>query len=97
MIDELNQEASPPRSPGASYRRPRIFVLAVTLVIMLVATEVAGFLFTSHQQRAPGDGVQDLTLFFINGGGHVVLLGVSDFSLIGFAPAQDLSSPTALF
>jgi hypothetical protein len=25
-----------------------------------------------------------------------VLLGVSDFSLIGFAPVQDLSNPTGL-
>lgn len=39
-----------------------------------------------------GDGIQDLTLVFTNGGGTAVLLGVSDFSLVGFAPAQDLSS-----
>jgi hypothetical protein len=44
-----------------------------------------------------GDGVQDLTLVFTNGGGQAILLGVSDFSLVGFAPAQDLSNPTLLF
>jgi VCBS repeat-containing protein len=40
-----------------------------------------------------GDGITDLTLVFTNGGGTAVLLGVSDFSLVGFAPAQDLSNP----
>jgi VCBS repeat-containing protein len=40
-----------------------------------------------------GDGVLDTTVAFTNGGGSVVLLGVSDFSLVGFAPAQDLSNP----
>jgi VCBS repeat-containing protein len=44
-----------------------------------------------------GDGVLDLTIAFTNGGGQAVLLGVSDFSLVGFAPAQDLSNPTLLF
>jgi VCBS repeat-containing protein len=44
-----------------------------------------------------GDGVLDTTVVFTNGGGSAVLLGVSDFSLVGFAPAQDLSNPTLLF
>ncbi|MEA3051573.1 MAG: uncharacterized protein QOG72_476 [Sphingomonadales bacterium] len=44
-----------------------------------------------------GDGVLDLTVAFTNGGGSAVLLGVSDFSLVGFAPAQDLSNPALLF
>ncbi len=39
-----------------------------------------------------GDGVLDVTVVFTNGGGSAVLLGVSDFSLVGFAPAQDLPS-----
>ncbi|HET9638589.1 MAG TPA: cadherin domain-containing protein [Allosphingosinicella sp.] len=43
-----------------------------------------------------GDGIQDLTLVFTNGGGTAVLLGVSDFSLVDFAPAQDLSNPMGL-
>jgi hypothetical protein len=44
-----------------------------------------------------GDGVSDLSIVFTNGGGSAVLLGVSDFSLVGFAPAQDLSNPALLF
>jgi Ca2+-binding RTX toxin-like protein len=43
-----------------------------------------------------GDGVLDLTVVFTNGGGTAVLLGISDFSLVGFAPAQDLSNPLLL-
>jgi hypothetical protein len=43
-----------------------------------------------------GDGVQDLTIAFTKGGGSAVLLGVSDFSLVDFAPAQDLSNPAVI-
>lgn len=43
-----------------------------------------------------GDGIMDLTLVFTNGGGQAVLLGVSDFSLVDFAPAQDLSNPMGI-
>ncbi|MGA9581018.1 MAG: cadherin domain-containing protein [Allosphingosinicella sp.] len=44
-----------------------------------------------------GDGVLDMVLVFTKGGGQAVLLGVSDFSLIDFAPAQDLSGSALLF
>jgi diguanylate cyclase (GGDEF)-like protein len=40
------------RHAPAATRRWRLPALAMLLVIMLVATEVGGFLFTSHQQRA---------------------------------------------
>jgi VCBS repeat-containing protein len=51
----------------------------------------------SHVSDVNGDGMLDLTVAFTNGGGSAVLLGVSDFSLVGFAPAQDLSNPALLF
>jgi VCBS repeat-containing protein len=43
-----------------------------------------------------GDGVLDLSIAFTHGGGTAVLLGVSDFSLVDFAPVQDLSSAALL-
>jgi hypothetical protein len=51
----------------------------------------------SETSDVNGDGVLDTTVVFTKGGGSVVLLGVSDFGLVGFAPAQDLSNPTLLF
>jgi diguanylate cyclase (GGDEF)-like protein len=41
-----------PHSGPAAFRRWRLPALAIMLVLMLVGTEVGGFLFTSHHQRA---------------------------------------------
>jgi Ca2+-binding RTX toxin-like protein len=43
-----------------------------------------------HTSDVNGDGVLDTTLAFTHGGGSAVLLGVTDYSLVGFAPPQDL-------
>jgi diguanylate cyclase (GGDEF)-like protein len=45
-------EARRPRAAAAAARRWRLPALAILLVLMLVATEVGGFLFTSHHQHA---------------------------------------------
>jgi hypothetical protein len=50
----------------------------------------------SYAGDVNGDGVTDLSIVFTNGGGSAVLLGVSDYSLVGFAPAHDLSNPAVI-
>jgi VCBS repeat-containing protein len=42
----------------------------------------------SHVGDVNGDGIADLSIAFSNGGGSVVLLGVSDFSAVDFSAAQ---------
>jgi VCBS repeat-containing protein len=42
----------------------------------------------SHVGDVNGDGIADLSIAFTNGGGSVVLLGVSDFSAVDFSAAQ---------
>jgi VCBS repeat-containing protein len=43
-----------------------------------------------------GDGIADLTIAFSNGGGAVVLLGVSDFSAVDFAAVAPLPNPVLI-
>ena len=69
------------------------FEVGVDRLALEAGIGVAG----SQTSDVNGDGVLDTTVAFTNGGGSAVLLGVSDFSLVGFAPAQDLSNPTLLF
>jgi uncharacterized protein len=65
------------------------FEVGVDRLALEAGIGVAG----SQTSDVNGDGVLDTTVAFTNGGGSAVLLGVSDFSLVGFAPAQDLSNP----
>ena len=68
------------------------FEVAVDKIALADGIGVAG----SYAGDVNGDGVTDLSIVFTNGGGSAVLLGVSDYSLVGFAPAHDLSNPAVI-